>query len=62
MSETIFIIAAFVFILSVCPSIVCAILAHKKHYSTVLWFILGLIFSLIAILVIALLPKKEIKL
>lgn len=61
MSETIFTIAAFVFILSVCPSIVCAILARKKNYSAVMWFVLGFIFSLIAIFIIALLPKRELK-
>jgi hypothetical protein len=59
MSETIFTISAFVFILSICPSVACGILAYKKHYSVSLWLVLGFFFSFIAILVISLIPKKN---
>ena len=39
--------------------IVCSIVAQNKNRNSVAWFILGVLFSLFAVSIIALLPKLE---
>ena len=39
--------------------IVCSIIAQNKNRNVVAWFILGGLFSLFAVIIIALLPKLE---
>jgi hypothetical protein len=38
-----------------------AMIARRKGYSLVLWAVLGLLFGLVALIVIALLPKTKAK-
>jgi uncharacterized membrane protein len=42
-------------------AIICALLARRKDRYVVGWFVCGLFFSLIALIIIAFLPKAEIK-
>ena len=39
--------------------IVCSIIAQNKNRNAVAWFILGVLFSLFAVIIVALLPKLE---
>ena len=50
-----------VFVALIFPVVLCAIRAKKLNRSTVIWGILGLILSFIAVLVIYVLPKSEEK-
>jgi hypothetical protein len=38
-----------------------AMIARRKGYSLVLWAVLGLLFGLVALIVVALLPKTKAK-
>jgi hypothetical protein len=47
------------FILAILIAYACASIARSKGRSSVVWGILGFFFTLIALLIIALLPRKD---
>jgi multisubunit Na+/H+ antiporter MnhE subunit len=47
------------FVLAILIGYACSVIATNKRRGRVLWFILGFFFTLIALIVIALLPSKR---